>query len=63
MMSLLRTEFHGWTIVAIVHRLNSILDFDRIIVLDQGQVVEYDSPTVLIEDETSAFAKLYQHGK
>lgn len=32
MMSLLRTEFQGWTIVAIVHRLESILDFDRVVV-------------------------------
>lgn len=43
-MSLLRTEFHDFTIVAIVHRLKSIMDFDRVLVLDQGRVVEYESP-------------------
>ena len=63
MMSLLRTEFHGWTIVAVVHRLKSILDFDRVVVLNQGQIVEYESPTVLLADEGSGFAKLYRNGE
>ncbi|KAK6611190.1 ABC multidrug transporter [Botrytis cinerea] len=62
MMSLLRTEFQGWTIIAIVHRLQSIQDFDRVVVLDQGRVVECESPTVLLADEGSAFAKLYRNG-
>ena len=62
MMSLLRTEFRGWTIVAIVHRLHSILDFDRVLVLDHGQVVECESPAMLLADKDSAFARLYRHG-
>lgn len=62
MMSLLQTEFHGWTIVAIAHRLGNILDFDRVVVLDQGRIVECDSPNVLLADEGSAFAKLYRNG-
>jgi ATP-binding cassette subfamily C (CFTR/MRP) protein 1 len=61
-MSLLRTEFHGWTIVAIVHRLQGILDFDRVVVLDHGQVVEYGSTTMLLTDKGSAFARLYRNG-
>ncbi|KAF5869257.1 putative abc transporter protein [Botrytis fragariae] len=61
MMSLLRTEFQGWTIIAIVHRLKSIQDFDRVVVLDQGRVVEFESPTALLADEGSAFAKLYRN--
>ena len=61
-MSLLRTEFHSWTIVAIMHRLESILDFDRLLVLDQGRVVECESPRVLLPDEGSAFARLYRNG-
>ncbi|TVY15492.1 ABC transporter FUM19 [Lachnellula arida] len=63
MMSLLRTEFQGWTIIAIVHRLQSIQDFDRVVVLDQGRVVECESPTVLLADDDSAFAKLYRNGE
>lgn len=61
MLSLLRTKFHGWTIVAVVHRLSSILDFDRVVVLNQGCIIECGSPTGLLSDESSAFAKLYQH--
>lgn len=44
------------------HRLESILDFDRVVVLDQGRVVECESPTVLLADEGSAFARLYRNG-
>jgi ATP-binding cassette subfamily C (CFTR/MRP) protein 1 len=62
MMSLLRTEFHGWTVVAIMHHLKSVPEFDRVVVLDQGRVVECESPAVLLADEGSAFARLYRNG-
>jgi len=58
MMSLLRTDFRGWTVIAIVHRLNSILDFDQVLVLDQGRIVEYGNPKALLANECTAFAKL-----
>jgi ATP-binding cassette subfamily C (CFTR/MRP) protein 1 len=60
-MSLLRTEFDGWTILAIVHRLQGILDFDRVVVLDQGQVVEYGGTSMLLADKDSAFSRLYRN--
>jgi ABC-type multidrug transport system fused ATPase/permease subunit len=62
MMSLLRSEFEGWTVIAIVHRLSSIRDFDQVVVLDQGQIIEYGSPMALLANEGSAFAKLYRNG-
>ncbi|GAM87020.1 hypothetical protein ANO11243_050410 [Dothideomycetidae sp. 11243] len=61
MMELLRTEFRGWTVVAIVHRLKSVVDFDRVVVLDAGRIIENDSPQQLLADESSAFAKLFRH--
>ncbi|KXS16473.1 P-loop containing nucleoside triphosphate hydrolase protein [Gonapodya prolifera JEL478] len=54
----IRTEFKDCTILTIAHRINTILDYDRIVVLAQGKVLEMDSPTKLLADSTSAFHAL-----
>ena len=41
------------------HRLNTIVDFDRIAVFDKGRLVEFDTPTSLLLRE-GAFSKLYK---
>jgi ATP-binding cassette, subfamily C (CFTR/MRP), member 1 len=40
--------FKDRTIITIAHRINTILDSDRIVVLDHGKVAEFDSPAELI---------------
>ncbi|KAJ0927366.1 putative ABC-type xenobiotic transporter [Helianthus annuus] len=56
----IREEFKSCTMIIIAHRLNTIIDCDRILLLDAGQVVEYDAPGKLLQDEHTAFSKMVQ---
>ncbi|XP_076239794.1 multidrug-Resistance like Protein 1 isoform X1 [Calliopsis andreniformis] len=51
----IRREFKDCTVLTIAHRLNTILDSDRVIVLDNGCIMEYDSPETLLRNSTSLF--------
>uniref|UniRef100_A0AAR2KJ02 ATP-binding cassette, sub-family C (CFTR/MRP), member 3 n=1 Tax=Pygocentrus nattereri TaxID=42514 RepID=A0AAR2KJ02_PYGNA len=46
--STIRTQFEDCTIFTIAHRLNTIMDYTRFLVLDKGQVAEFDTPVNLI---------------
>ena len=54
----IRKEFANCTILTIAHRLNTIMDSDRVLVLDKGRVVEYESPQRLLSDRRSRFFAL-----
>ncbi|XP_060863090.1 multidrug resistance-associated protein 1-like isoform X2 [Metopolophium dirhodum] len=51
----IRTEFRDCTVLTIAHRLNTIMDSDKVIVLDNGFMIEYDSPANLLQDKSSVF--------
>ena len=51
----IRSEFKDCTILTIAHRLNTIMDYDRIMVLDNGSLIEFDSAKTLMEDQNSIF--------
>jgi ATP-binding cassette subfamily C (CFTR/MRP) protein 1 len=48
MQRIVREEFQGCTIIAVAHRLNTIMDFDRVAVLDHGVLCELDTPVALL---------------
>ena len=51
----IRKEFADCTILTIAHRLSTIMDYDMILVLQNGEMIEYDSPSKLKENSSSVF--------
>ncbi|KAI9102284.1 hypothetical protein K1719_023486 [Acacia pycnantha] len=54
----LRQHFSDCTVITIAHRITSVLDSDMVLLLNQGLIEEFDSPTRLLEDKSSSFAEL-----
>eukprot|EP00090_Calanus_glacialis_P002437 TRINITY_DN11824_c0_g1_i1.p1 TRINITY_DN11824_c0_g1~~TRINITY_DN11824_c0_g1_i1.p1 ORF type:complete len:1639 (-),score=332.95 TRINITY_DN11824_c0_g1_i1:544-5460(-) len=58
--STIRSEFKGCTIITIAHRLNTVLDYDRILVLKEGGIAELDSPKNLMQQDGGIFRGMCQ---
>ncbi|KAJ6416511.1 hypothetical protein OIU84_002384 [Salix udensis] len=56
----IREEFRSCTMLIIAHRLNTIIDCDRILVLEAGQVSEHATPEELLSNKGSAFSRMVQ---
>ncbi|KAF9201818.1 Multidrug resistance-associated protein 1 [Haplosporangium sp. Z 27] len=54
----IRKEFKDRTILTIAHRIKTVLDSDKILVLERGRVLEFDSPNRLLKNSDSLFYKL-----
>ena len=54
----LQIAFAERTVITIAHRLDTVIESDRILVLDNGYVVEFDSPTNLLRKRDSSFSRL-----
>uniref|UniRef100_A0A667X8H9 Si:ch211-221f10.2 n=1 Tax=Myripristis murdjan TaxID=586833 RepID=A0A667X8H9_9TELE len=52
--------FSGCTTLIIAHRLNTVMNCDRVMVLDNGQILEFDSPAALLADEHSRFRAMIE---
>ena len=48
----------GATILTVAHRLKTIIDYDKVLVLGKGRVLEYDSPHALLSSKDSVFYEL-----
>ncbi|KXS17986.1 P-loop containing nucleoside triphosphate hydrolase protein [Gonapodya prolifera JEL478] len=51
-------RFKGRTVITIAHRLNTIIDYDRVLVMDSGRITEIGSPSDLLEIPGGTFSSL-----
>ncbi|KAI3746682.1 hypothetical protein L6452_09121 [Arctium lappa] len=54
----IREHFSDSTVITIAHRITSVVNSDMVLVLNNGLIEEYDSPTKLLEEKSSSFSKL-----
>jgi ABC-type multidrug transport system fused ATPase/permease subunit len=54
----IRTAFAASTIITIAHRLNTVIDFDKICVMDSAQIAEFGPPAELLVNKSSLFSQL-----
>ena len=62
-MKTIKEEFVDSTVLVIAHRLHTVMDSERVLVLDKGQIVEFDNPQKLLADPNSVFASMAQSAK
>jgi len=62
LQALIRKLFKEKTVLTIAHRLETIMDSDRILVLDSGNVAEMGAPLKLLEDTEGIFSGLVKAG-
>jgi ATP-binding cassette, subfamily C (CFTR/MRP), member 1 len=59
---IIKTHFKSHTVIAVAHRLDTILDFDRICLMESGSLLEYGEPRKLLSID-SGFKRLYDNTK
>lgn len=59
MQQVLREELNGRTLIAVAHKLHTVMDYDRIVLMQKGKIIETGNPQELVASPTSAFCKLY----
>lgn len=60
MQRVIREKFSNHTILAVAHKLDTILDFDKVAMLDGGELIEFEDPYTLLSSD-SAFNRLYTY--
>ncbi|XP_025162191.1 multidrug resistance-associated protein 4 isoform X2 [Harpegnathos saltator] len=56
----IRKKFKACTVLTIAHRLNTIMDSDKVLVMDHGQAIEFDHPYILLQNDQSYFSSMVQ---
>ncbi|XP_076278986.1 ATP-binding cassette sub-family C member 5-like isoform X3 [Lasioglossum baleicum] len=56
--STIQNEFSHCTVLTIAHRLKTVVSCDRVIVMKNGQIIEFDAPSTLLSNQDSEFSKM-----
>ena len=59
----IREEFSESTVITIAHRIHTIIDSDKVMVMEMGRLKEFDKPSVLLSDKNSMFSQLVEKSK
>lgn len=54
----IRTHCTDVTVIIIAHRIQTILDTDRVLVMENGKMIEFDAPNNLLKNSQSTFSRL-----
>lgn len=54
----IREKFAKCTVLTVAHRLNTIMDSDKVLVMDYGRIVDFDHPYLLLQNHNSVFYKM-----
>ncbi|KAJ3100588.1 Multidrug resistance-associated protein 1 [Phlyctochytrium planicorne] len=57
-LDVVNSQFSGRTIISVAHRLNTIAHFDRVVVMDKGVAIEFDTPANLLKIPNGEFRQL-----
>lgn len=56
--STIQNEFSDCTVLTIAHRLKTVVSCDRIMVMKDGQIIEFDTPSTLLSNSNSEFSRM-----
>ncbi|EAR81028.1 ABC transporter family protein (macronuclear) [Tetrahymena thermophila SB210] len=57
----IKERFINSTVITVAHRLNTIADYDMVIVMDKGKVIESGDPYILLQQDSSYFKAMVNH--
>ena len=63
MQAIIHREFAGYTVICVAHRLDTVLDYDRVVVMEKGKVSEVGKPEELLRKLGSNFRELWLVGR
>ncbi|KAF9033283.1 P-loop containing nucleoside triphosphate hydrolase protein [Hymenopellis radicata] len=60
LLDVLSTNLRDVTVISVAHRISTIVDYDQVMVMDNGSVVESGAPATLLKTSDSLFGALYE---
>ncbi|KAF5273653.1 hypothetical protein FQR65_LT04653 [Abscondita terminalis] len=56
----IKNKFKNCTVLTVAHRLKTIMDSDKVLVMEAGEILEYEHPHILLQNNNGAFYKMVQ---